>query len=53
LRFCLSYPAVSAVIPGLMNVREVEEDAATSALGPFPPAALAELERCYRESELS
>ena len=51
LRFCLSYPAVSTVIPGLLNVREVEEDVAASGLGAFPPAQLAELEERYRQSQ--
>jgi aryl-alcohol dehydrogenase-like predicted oxidoreductase len=36
LRFCLSFPAVSSVIPGILNVEEVEVNSAASALGPLP-----------------
>lgn len=39
LRFCLSFPAVSSVIPGMLLPAEVEENAAASRLGPLPPAA--------------
>lgn len=35
LRFCLSYDGVSSVIPGMLSVAEVEENAAVSQLGPF------------------
>ncbi|MEA2937177.1 MAG: hypothetical protein QOC56_681 [Alphaproteobacteria bacterium] len=40
LRFCLSFPAVSAVIPGMLSVAEVDENAAASALGPLPADAV-------------
>ncbi len=36
LRFCLSHPAVSTVIPGMRRVRNVESNAAVSAMGPLP-----------------
>lgn len=36
LRFCLSHPAVSTVIPGMRRVRNVESNAAVSELGPLP-----------------
>lgn len=39
LRFCLSFPAVSSVIPGMIAPAEVDENAEASRLGPFPPAA--------------
>lgn len=40
LRFCLSFPAVSAVIPGMIRAEEVDENAEASRLGPMPPAAI-------------
>jgi aryl-alcohol dehydrogenase-like predicted oxidoreductase len=40
LRFCLSFPAVSSVIPGILSVEEVEENAMASALGPLPGPAI-------------
>ena len=45
LRFCLSHPAVSAVIPGMRTVRHVEANAALSAQGPLPKETLAVLKR--------
>lgn len=35
LRFCLSYDAVSTVIPGMLNEREVVENARASDIGPL------------------
>ncbi|MBI3696580.1 MAG: aldo/keto reductase [Acidobacteria bacterium] len=43
LRFCLSHPAVSTVIPGMRSVRNVESNCAVSEMGPLPAPALAEL----------
>jgi aryl-alcohol dehydrogenase-like predicted oxidoreductase len=40
LRFCLSFPAISTVIPGMLSVTEVEENAAASSLGALSPADL-------------
>ena len=40
LRFCLSFPAVSSVIPGVLTAREAEENSQASALGPLPHAAV-------------
>jgi aryl-alcohol dehydrogenase-like predicted oxidoreductase len=40
LRFCLSHPAVSAVIPGMRRVRHVEANCALSEQGPLPAATL-------------
>jgi aryl-alcohol dehydrogenase-like predicted oxidoreductase len=37
LRFCLSFPEVSVVIPGILTAREADENAAASDLGPLPP----------------
>ena len=43
LRFCLSHPAVSTVIPGMRSVRHAESNAALSDKGPLPPETLAML----------
>jgi aryl-alcohol dehydrogenase-like predicted oxidoreductase len=40
LRFCISHPAVSAVIPGMRQVRHVEQNLEVSARGPLPEAVL-------------
>jgi len=45
LRFCLSHPAVSCVIPGMRTRRHVESNAALSDLGALPEATLATLRR--------
>jgi aryl-alcohol dehydrogenase-like predicted oxidoreductase len=49
LRFCLSYPSVSTVIPGMLTKEEVEENVPASQLGPFPEAELQKLEQIYRD----
>jgi len=51
LRYCLSYPAVAAAIPGMMRPQEVDENAAASALGPLAPPAIAEIGRIYAGSD--
>ena len=38
LRFCITHPAVSSVIPGMRKVRNVEQNMAASQDGPLPPA---------------
>lgn len=40
LRFCLSFPAVSTAIPGIMRPLEADQNAAASLLGPLPPQAV-------------
>lgn len=40
LRFCLSFPALSATIPGIMKPAEADQNAAASALGPLAPWAV-------------
>lgn len=45
LRFCLSHPAVSTVIPGMRTVRHVEANCAAPEKGPLPPETLARLRR--------
>lgn len=47
LRFCLSHPAVSTVIPGMRTPAHARANAAASDRGPLSPAALAKL-RPYR-----
>jgi len=41
LRFCLSFAAVSTVIPGILTASEAEANAAASQFGPLPAAAVA------------
>ncbi|HZT14575.1 MAG TPA: aldo/keto reductase [Gaiellaceae bacterium] len=43
LRFCLSHPAVSTVIPGMRSTRNVERNAAAAEAGPLPDGELAAL----------
>jgi len=45
LRFCLSQPAVSTVIPGMRTVRNVRANCAVPDLGPLDPATLQMLKR--------
>jgi aryl-alcohol dehydrogenase-like predicted oxidoreductase len=48
LRFCLSYPAVGVVIPGILTAAEADENAAASGAGPLPLAARARVEEINR-----
>lgn len=43
LRFCLSQPAVSTVIPGMRSIRNVEANCAVSGKGPLPSETLEKL----------
>ncbi len=45
LRFCLSHPAVSTVIPGMRKVKNVESNCGISDLGPLPADVLARLKK--------
>jgi len=45
LRFCVSHPAVSTVIPGMRKVRNVESSCTVSDLGPLSPDVLAILKK--------
>jgi aryl-alcohol dehydrogenase-like predicted oxidoreductase len=47
LRFILSNPDVSTVIPGMRKARNVESNAAASEAGPLPPELIAKL-RAHR-----
>ncbi len=40
IRFCLSQPAVTSVIPGMRTVSSVESNVTASGQGPLPPAML-------------
>ena len=45
LRFCLSHPAVSSVIPGMRRVKNVEMNTRLSDLGPLPENVMSILKR--------
>jgi aryl-alcohol dehydrogenase-like predicted oxidoreductase len=45
LRFILSHPAVSTVIPGMRRPAHVEANLAASAAGPLPDRLVSELRR--------
>lgn len=47
LRFCLSHPQVSTVIPGIRTVEQAELNAAASDDGPLPPEVIERL-RAHR-----
>jgi aryl-alcohol dehydrogenase-like predicted oxidoreductase len=49
LRYCLSYPAIASVIPGMLTAAEVEENAKAGAFGPLPPAIRARIEAINQE----
>lgn len=51
LRFCLSFQAVATVIPGMLTVAQVEENAAASDRGVLPPQELAEIQDIYKERD--
>ena len=50
LRFCLSYPGLSTVIPGMLTRQQVEEDALASPLGPFTETERRTIEKIYQEN---
>lgn len=49
LRFCLSYPGVSTVIPGMLTGQQVEENIPASDFGPLTALERVTCERMYRE----
>ena len=51
LQFCLSFPAVTSSIPGMLRPEEVVENAAASELGAVRQATLAALRAVYRKLE--
>jgi aryl-alcohol dehydrogenase-like predicted oxidoreductase len=50
LRYCLSYPEVSTVIPGMLTCEHVDENARAGELSPLEPGELAEIEALYRST---
>ncbi len=40
IRFCLSHPAVSTVIPGMRSISSVEANVMAAGQGPLPPSVL-------------
>ncbi|HIC44630.1 MAG TPA: aldo/keto reductase [Sulfurimonas sp.] len=50
MRFCLSFPQVSAVIPGMMTEEEVLENIRASELGPLTTMEMDNLEKVYLEN---
>ncbi|QCG93157.1 aldo/keto reductase (plasmid) [Azospirillum sp. TSA2s] len=54
LRFCLTFPEVSAVIPGLLSPRDVTENIAASDPGPYPSSDFERIldmaRRCSRDA---
>lgn len=47
LRYCLSYPCVSTVIPGMLTPQHVEDNVGASRLGAPTPVELERIERLY------
>jgi aryl-alcohol dehydrogenase-like predicted oxidoreductase len=50
LRFCLSFPAVSAAIPGMLTRQHVTENTAASALGPLSDAVRDQIIEIYNQT---
>ena len=50
LRFCLSYPGVSAVIPGMLVGSHVKENVPASDFGPLGQEDLNTMEKIYEEN---
>ncbi len=53
IRFCLSWDAVSAVIPGMLSPAEVDENTKASTAGRLAPFDLAKIRNQYAKSALS
>ncbi|EKD83490.1 MAG: hypothetical protein ACD_39C00636G0002 [uncultured bacterium] len=53
LRFCLDFDVVSTVIPGMMNVREVLENAEASEMLSLTGQEMETVMRIYKENEAS
>jgi aryl-alcohol dehydrogenase-like predicted oxidoreductase len=51
LRFCLSYPAISSVIPGILRPAEAEENAGASAAGGLLDDEMAAVQTINREND--
>lgn len=51
LRFCLSHPAVSTVIPGMLTTEHVDDNVGASSEGPLAAEDLAAIEALYAGEE--
>lgn len=49
LRFCLSHPAITAVIPGVQNARRVQCNLAVLEQGPLPQELLDQITALWQE----
>jgi aryl-alcohol dehydrogenase-like predicted oxidoreductase len=52
LKYCLAQPAVSAVIPGIRNAKQAEDNFSASDGKPMPPEHLVRLHKLYRKKEI-
>ncbi len=53
LRFCLSFPAVSTAIPGMLTTAHVDENIRASELGGLPDSERAAIISIYRQQDFS
>jgi aryl-alcohol dehydrogenase-like predicted oxidoreductase len=51
LRWCLSFPAITTVIPGMLTPREVNENIGASELGPLSPDVIARVVEINRSMD--
>jgi|TARA_B100000315_G_scaffold237873_1_gene255088 aryl-alcohol dehydrogenase-like predicted oxidoreductase len=51
LRFCLSYPALSTIIPGMLTVEHVEENTESSKMGSFSSLILEKFNQIYKTND--
>jgi aryl-alcohol dehydrogenase-like predicted oxidoreductase len=50
MRFCLSFPQISTVIPGMMTEKEVLDNIRVSKLGPLTAVEMESLDKVYQEN---
>ena len=51
LRYCLSFNAISTIIPGMLNIQHVIENTYSSDLGPLSNEVLDEFKNIYNEND--
>jgi len=51
LRFCLSFPQVSSIIPGMLTPEHVEENSNASDWGAFPPSVVEKFSQIYQKHQ--
>jgi aryl-alcohol dehydrogenase-like predicted oxidoreductase len=51
LRFCLSHPAISTIIPGMLTVQQVEENIKSGVLGTFSAEVMAKFREIYQGTQ--